>query len=81
MNLKFEDWLSGQQNRGDHIGDFARLLSEVDLPQKKSRQKWDEHKGWTDIVVRRIAPDYIPVFNLAWQEFLLAKADVNSFQD
>ncbi|MBK9051638.1 MAG: hypothetical protein IPL78_12175 [Chloroflexi bacterium] len=73
MNLRFDQWLSDQQNRQDIIGDFARVPGMQDVPHKASRHKLDEHKNWADIVVSITQPGYIDAFNEAWQEFLLAK--------
>jgi hypothetical protein len=73
MILRFEEWLVGQQDREDLIGDLARVLSMQNADLKSSRIKLDEHKSWVDIVIRIAEPGYIPVFNDAWQEFLLAK--------
>ena len=81
MTLKFEEWLTNQQARDDRIGDFARVLSRVDQQPKFSRHRWDEHKGWADIVTRITEPGHIPVFNQAWREFLLAKEDANASLD
>lgn len=81
MILKFEEWLSKQQNRQDGIGDFARVLSNAKVPTKTSRQKWDEHKGWADVVSRIPEAGHIPAFNLAWREFILAKAEEVDFLD
>ena len=71
--LKFEDWLIDQQYREDVIGDLARVPSMQNIDHKVSRRKTDEHKDWTEIVIRIADPGYIAVFNEAWQEFLLAK--------
>lgn len=71
--LKFEDWLIDQQYREDVIGDLARAPSRQKIDHKVSRRKTDEHKDWTEIVIRIADPGYIAVFNEAWQEFLLAK--------
>lgn len=73
MILRFEEWLVDQQYREDLIGDLARVLSIQNADLKSSRGKLDEHKSWVDIVIRIAEPGYIPVFNDAWQEFLLAK--------
>ena len=71
--LKFEDWLIDQQHREDFIGDLARVPNMQNIDQKVSKRKTDEHKNWTEIVIRIADPRYIAVFNDAWQEFLLAK--------
>ena len=81
MILKFEEWLIGQQYRNDRIGDFARLLSKVEHQPPSLKRNWDEHKGWADIVIRFTEPDRIPVFNQAWQEFILAKETPSDFLD
>ncbi len=73
MVLKFEEWLVDQQHREDRIGDLARILSMQKFEPKDSRRKPNEHKNWVDIVIRLAEPGYIPVFNEAWQEFLLEK--------
>lgn len=73
MFLKFEEWLIIQQSREDLIGDLARVLSKQNTDNKSSRGRFDEHKSWVDIVIGIAEPEYIPVFNDAWQEFVLAK--------
>lgn len=73
MILRFEEWLTEQQNRKDVIGDFARMLELNDIHQQASRRKWDEHRNWADVVIKLAQPGYIDAFNRAWQEFLLAK--------
>ncbi len=71
--LKFDEWLVDQQYREDLIGDLARILSMQKSEDKISRRKFDEHKNWVDIVIGIAEPGYIPVFNDAWQEFILAR--------
>lgn len=71
--LKFEDWLIGQQERADLIGDLALILSMQDSERKSSKRKTDEHKKWADVVIGMPEPRFISVFNEAWQEFQLAK--------
>jgi ABC-type thiamine transport system substrate-binding protein len=73
MIMKFEEWLTSQQNREDMIGNFARILDVEDVRQKFSRRKLDEHKNWADVVIGIAQPGYVDVFNEAWQEFLVAK--------
>lgn len=73
MILRFEEWLTEQQNRQDVVGDFARMLGLNDIHQQVSKRKWDEHRNWADVVIKLAQPGYIDVFNRAWQEFLLAK--------
>jgi hypothetical protein len=73
MFLKFEEWLIIQQTREDLIGDLARVLSMQNTDHKPARGRFDEHKSWVDIVIGIPEPGYIPVFNDAWQEFVLAK--------
>ena len=73
MFLRFEEWLTNQQNRDDLIGDLARVLSMQNIDRKPSKHKSDEHKNWVEIVIGIAEPGYIAVFNEAWQEFLLAK--------
>jgi hypothetical protein len=73
MTLRFEEWLSAQQERNDEIGDLARIPAMQDVAQKATRQKPDEHRGWVNIVIRIAQPGHVAVFNDAWQEFLLAK--------
>jgi hypothetical protein len=81
MILRFEEWLVDQQYREDLIGDLARVLSMQNADLKSSRGKLDEHKSWVDIVIRIAEPGYIPVFNDAWQEFLLAKQSAKDTLD
>jgi len=78
MVLRFDEWLIDQQHREDLIGDLARIPSMQDIEHKASRRKTDEHKNWTDIVIRINEPGYIVIFNEAWQEFLLAKQAANN---
>jgi hypothetical protein len=75
MLAKFEEWLVGQQDRDDLIGDLARLPSLQNIDLKPSRRKLDEHKSWAEIIVGIAEPGYIAVFNEAWQEFLLDTQD------
>ena len=81
MFVRFEEWLIGQQYREDLIGDLARVLSMQNFDRKPSRRKPDEHKNWAEIVVGIAEPGYIPVFNEAWQEFLLEKQAVKDSLD
>ena len=73
MFLRFEEWLVEQQNRKDIIGDLARLLRMQNSDRKPSRRKPDDHKIWAEIVIGLAEPEYIAVFNEAWQEYILAK--------
>ena len=73
MFIKFGEWLVDQQYREDLIGDLARLPIMQNSDQKSSRRKPNEHNTWADIVIGISQPGYIPVFNDAWQEYLLAK--------
>lgn len=73
MFIRFGEWLVDQQYREDLIGDLARLPIMQNSDQKSSRRKPNEHNIWADIVIGISQPGYIPVFNDAWQEFLLAK--------
>jgi len=73
MAIRFEEWLIDQQYREDFIGELARALSMQDIEHKASRRKVDEHKDWTEIVIKIADPGYVAIFNEAWQEFLLAK--------
>ena len=81
MFQKFEEWLVDQQYREDLIGDLARLPVMQNSGQKISRRKSDEHKNWVDIVIGIAEPGYIPVFNDAWQEFVLANQIAEDTQD
>ncbi len=81
MFLRFEEWLINQQYREDLIGDLARVLCMQNIERKPSRRKPDEHKNWAEIVVGIAEPGYIPVFNEAWQEFLLEKQAVKDSLD
>ena len=73
MFIRFGEWLVDQQYRQDLIGNLARLPIIHLGDQKSSRRKPNEHNIWADIVIGISQPEYIPVFNAAWQEFLLAK--------
>ena len=81
MVLRFDEWLINQQQREDLIGALARAPSMYDAIHKTTRRKQDEHKNWADIVIKIADPDYIAVFNEAWQEFLLAKQAANDSLD
>ena len=41
--------------------------------EHKATRRVDEHKNWTEIVIKIAEPGHIATFNEAWQEFLLAK--------
>lgn len=71
--LKFEEWLVDQQTRKDPVGDLAHVLSMQDMDRQLSKRKPDEHKKWVDVVIGIQKPEFIDIFNEAWQEFLLAK--------
>ena len=73
MVLRFEEWLTEQQSREDLIGALARVPGMKYIVHKSSRHKSDEHKEWADIVIEIAEPGYVAIFNVAWQEFLLAK--------
>ena len=73
MPTTFEEWLISQQNREDDIGHLARALAQLDIQQKSSKRKPDEHKYWVDAVTRISEPGHIHAFNYAWQEYLQAK--------
>ncbi|MBE2202350.1 MAG: hypothetical protein IAE79_27310 [Anaerolinea sp.] len=81
INLKFEEWLIDQQYREDLVGDLARVPSMQNLEHKALTRRSDEHKNWTEIVIKIVEPGYIPVFNEAWQEFLLAKQTAEKSSD
>ena len=81
MFLKFEEWLIFQQTREDLIGDLARVLRKQHADHKSSRGKPDEHKSWVDVVIGIAEPGYIPVFNDAWQEFVLARQEAKDSLD
>jgi hypothetical protein len=81
MILRFKEWLNHQQYREDLIGNFARVLDMEDIHYQFSRRKSDEHRNWADIVSRIAEPGQIPVFNVAWQEFLLAKQVAKDSRD
>jgi hypothetical protein len=71
--LTFESWLNEQQYREDTIGALARIPSMQQVEHKGSPRKPDEHKIWTDIVIRISELGYVEAFNEAWQEFQVAK--------
>lgn len=75
MVLKFEAWLNNQQAREDEIGALARMPGMQGLGAATSRRAFDEHRSWVDLVVRITDTRYVPVFNDAWQEFLVAKKE------
>jgi hypothetical protein len=73
MILRFEEWLTNQQDREDLVGNLARDPKMQNIEQKSSRRQPDEHRNWADVVISSDEPGQIAVFNEAWQEFLLAK--------
>ena len=73
MILKFAEWLVGQQDREDYVGDLARVPSMQNIDYELSNRKTDEHRIWANIVIELPEPGHIAVFNEAWREFLLAK--------
>ena len=73
MTLRFDVWLKDQQLRQDEIGELARIPSMLGPESPPSKRVVDEHHSWVDIVVRMADARHVPVFNDAWQEFLLAK--------
>lgn len=77
--LRFEEWLIDQQQREDLIGDLSRVPSMQNIEHRATRHRADEHKNWTEIVIKIGEPGYIAVFNEAWQEFLLAKQTAKEF--
>lgn len=81
MILKFEEWLVDQQGREDEIGDLARMPAMHTVVRSPTRRAYDEHRNWVDIVIRSADPRHIPVFNEAWQEFLLAREDAEYDED
>jgi hypothetical protein len=74
--LKFEEWLVDQQYREDSIGDLARVPGIQNIDPSLSKRKLDEHRNWADTIIRMDQSGYIYAFNVAWQEFLLAKQAV-----
>jgi hypothetical protein len=78
--LQFEDWLFAQQEREDPIGDLARAPGLQEVEHKLSKHKFDEHKKWTEIVIKLDEPGYVYIFNTAWQEFLTAKRAAGASQ-
>ena len=81
MFLEFGDWLTGQQNREDDIGDLARVLAVQDIKPQSSRRKPDEHRYWVEAVTNIDEPGHIHAFNSAWQEYLKAqKADSSKIE-
>lgn len=79
--LRFEEWLIDQQQREDLVGDLARVPSMQNIDHKVSKRRLDEHKNWTEIVIKIVDPGYIPVFNEAWQEFLVARQAAQELLD
>lgn len=82
IDLKFEEWLGAQQWRKDLIGDFAPVVHIKKIDPTPVRFKTNEHKIWADIVVGLdVSEDYAAVFNVAWQEFLLARQMAQGLSD
>jgi hypothetical protein len=73
MPLRFGEWLHGQQDRTDEIGNLARVPAMQMVIQGQPGRKLDEHKAWANIVIRIVEPGLVAIFNAAWQEFLLAR--------
>ena len=74
MSLTFGDWLAMQHEREDSIGAFARGLKVENIDERSQRGKRNEHTRWVNVVLNMQQPAYVTTFNVAWQEFLLAKA-------
>ena len=81
MTLRFDVWLKEQQTRQDEIGELARIPSMIGPESTASKRVIDEHHSWVDIVVKMADARHIPVFNEAWQEFLLAKQAAQGARD
>lgn len=81
MVLKFDAWLSDQQSRDDEIGALARMPGMQGHELKESKRAIDEHQVWVNIVIGIPDRRHVPVFNDAWQEFLVAKQDANDIPD
>jgi len=81
MTLRFDVWLKEQQSRQDEIGELARIPSMIGPESTASKRVIDEHHSWVDIVVQMADARHIPVFNEAWQEFLLAKQAAQGASD
>lgn len=73
MVLKFVSWLSEQRSRNDDIGALARVPAMQTLEASPPKRGSDEHHSWAEVVVRMADARHVPMFNDAWQEFLLAK--------
>ena len=78
MSLKFEAWLTAQHERQDFIGVFARGLKVERLNEKLKKGKSNEHSTWVNIVLEMQQMEYVTTFNIAWQEFLQARAEVEA---
>ena len=74
-------WLKDQQSRQDAIGELARIPSMDGLKSISSKRAIDEHHSWVDIVFQMADARHVPVFNDAWQEFLLAKQAAQGASD
>lgn len=81
MTLRFDVWLKEQQSRQDEIGELARIPSMIGSESIPSKRVVDEHHSWVDIVVQMADARHVPVFNDAWQEFLLAKQAAQGASD
>lgn len=73
MALRFDEWLIGQRDRADEIGELARVPAMQAVIQRQPGRRLDEHKAWADIVIRIVEPGLVYIFNEAWQEFVLAR--------
>ena len=76
--LSFEVWLVAQEARKDVVGDFASFWGKQGLPAIFTKRKVDEHKKWAESVCRIAQPGHISAFNVAWQEFILARDAADS---
>jgi hypothetical protein len=81
MTLRFDVWLKKQQSRQDEIGELARVPSMTQPESTPSKRIVDEHHTWVDIVIGIGDVEHVPVFNDAWQEFLLAKQAAQGASD
>jgi hypothetical protein len=65
----FYQWLQGQTDREDMVGDFAFTVGQFCEPEP-SRKKISGHMKWASwLVDMKASSELIEAFNMAWREF------------
>lgn len=69
MQQTFYQWLNGQIERPDIVGDFAYTMQQFEEPQS-NRKKANAHMKWaTWLVDKNASQEVIEAFNTAWDEY------------